>query len=174
MSRFKLIISLLGTFAMLYVMNKTGEPLKTAATPLGIINLEFASNQQKVDNILQAWEPNDLLHVAGTNTYWDFLFLFFYGWLLFNLCKLIYQKFPEGYGKFGLFLSRLAVLAAFFDVIENGFMLGVLHHSYTATGLLMMVSSSALKWGLVITVVLYSLIGLAWIGLKAISIKRTP
>jgi hypothetical protein len=157
---------------MFYIMNTTGKPLKTSATPLGIINLEFANSEAKVNTILTAWAPSPtetigLINLAKINTYCDFLYLFFYGWLLYNLCRLIYHKLPM-LGKFGFLFSRFAILAALLDVVENGFMLGVLNGSYSPLGLTLMATVSMIKWAIVAVVVLYCVVGLVGMAKKAI------
>ena len=71
----------IGSLVMVMVMSKTGATLKTPATPLGILNLEFAYNSAKADTILNAWQPDgkiDNIEVAKFNTLLDFIFLFFY------------------------------------------------------------------------------------------------
>jgi hypothetical protein len=170
--KLKFFISLLGFTVMFYIMNTSGKPLKTSATPRGILDLEFANTEAKVNVVLTAWAPSPaaiqgLINVAKINTYWDFLYLFFYGWLLYNLCKLIYHKLPV-YGKFGFLFSRFAILAALLDVIENAFMLGVLNGSQSPFGLTLMVTVSMLKWAIVAVVILYCVVGLLGMAKKAI------
>ena len=83
MQRFFLPFFLTGTMIMVFVMGKTGAPLKTTATPNGILNLEFAYNKVKVQEVVDAWtfsaiHSTDNIRVAQVNTWWDFIFLFFY------------------------------------------------------------------------------------------------
>ena len=49
------IFIIAGTLIMIYVMAVSGKSLKTAETPLGILNLEFAYNKAKTDVIMNAW-----------------------------------------------------------------------------------------------------------------------
>ncbi|MES2653530.1 MAG: hypothetical protein V4663_17465 [Bacteroidota bacterium] len=166
MQKIKFTVSIVGTLIMFYVMATTGKPLITSTTPLGILNLEFAYNQQMVEQILNAWK--NLIDTALINTYWDFLYLFFYAFLLVNICTLIHHRLRATYGKIGLLFGRLAILAAFLDVIENGFMLNVLNNSYNAMSLQLMVGASVLKWIIVLIVVLYSLVGLILLTIRSL------
>lgn len=159
----RFLIFILGTAAMMACMLITDQALKTSATPHGIIALEFAYNTQRVNAVLQAWETNtqgDGISMAKLNTYLDFIFLFFYAGLLFNICRFIYHKALNAYGRLGYFMAKMAVLAALLDIIENIFMLTVLHHPVQETALLFMSSASLLKWLTVIFVIIYSLWGL--------------
>ena len=165
MQKIKFIVSIVGTLVMFYIMSTTGKPLITNTTPLGILDLEFAYNSIKVEQIMTAWK--NLIDTALINTYWDFLYLFFYAFLLVNICKLIHHRLPHTYGKVGLLFARLAILAAFLDIIENGFMLHVLNNNYNATSLKLMVAASVLKWAVVLIVVLYSLAGLILLLFKS-------
>lgn len=170
MQKIKLLIAVIGTIIMMFIMTTTGAPLKTSNTPMGILNLEFAHQQQQVEVILKAWEPkaqHNLIQVAKTNTYWDFLYLICYGFLLYYSCRILHEKLPN-YGKIGLLFSRFAILAAVLDVVENGFMLGILNESYTALGLKIMVTASIIKWAIAVIVVLYCLVGLSLMAKRSI------
>lgn len=74
-----------GSLVMVIVMSKTSATLKTPATPLGILDLEFAYNGTKGGTVLTAWNANekiDNIEVAKFNTWLDFIFLFFYSLFL--------------------------------------------------------------------------------------------
>ena len=59
MKKILLPFFLIGTLAMMIVMTKTGSTLKTPATPMGILNLEFAYNTTKTAAIINAWAPTN-------------------------------------------------------------------------------------------------------------------
>lgn len=172
MQKIKFTVSIIGTLVMFYVMSTTGKPLITNATPLGILNLEFAYHPQKIEQIMSAWK--NLIDTALINTYWDFLYLFFYAFLLVNICTFIHHRLTITYGKVGLLFGRLAILAAFLDGIENGFMLNVLNNNYNVTSLQLMVGASVLKWIIVLAVILYSLVGLMLVILKSKKFNTSP
>ena len=80
MKKLQIPFFIAGTIIMIIIMSRTGKPLKTASTPAGIVNLEFAYNTVKVDSVFKAWgtgSTGSKIEVAKTNTYWDFLFIFF-------------------------------------------------------------------------------------------------
>ena len=153
----------IGTIAMMFVMVKTGAPLKTAATPLGILDLEFAYNSTQVTSIINAWKTPGHPHkifVAIYNTFWDFLFLFFYAGFLFLACKKIAATVKGPVARAGYLIARGALLAGFLDVLENIGMLISLHGHVSAPVSFLTVFFSVIKWGLVIIAVLYVLTGL--------------
>ncbi len=153
----------IGTMVMMVVMAKTGASLKTDATPLGIIDLEFAYNTAKITPILNAWAPTektDNIAAAIINTYWDFLFMFFYAGFLFLACKKIAATLKSPVAKAGNLIAKAALLAAFLDVIENTGILITLHGNTSSTVAFCTTFFSVIKWGLVIIAVLYLLTGL--------------
>lgn len=162
-----LFIFFIGTIAMIYVMVKTGSGLKNSITPSGIIDLEFAYNTTKTNTVINSWKQNDKINDAIKNTYWDFVFLFFYSGFLFFACKRIacFTKGPVA--KAGNLFARGALLAGCFDVLENIGMLLTLHNSGSAVTAFFTTFFSVLKWILVTIAVLYTLCGITfWITKK--------
>ena len=156
---------ILGTIIMIAVMLTTGKPLKTTSTPGGIVNLEFAYNKDKVDSVFNAWGINTAsskINIARTNTYWDFLFIFFYSGLLFLASRRFSGIYREntGFNRAGKLLARLAIVAGVLDVIENGCMLQTLngssHHFYALCAAV----CAGIKFTLLTVVVLYVFISL--------------
>ena len=162
MKKYLLLIFLLGTLLMMLVMEKTGASLKTTATPLGILNLEFANNTTKITTVLNAWAPTppaDNIEAAINNTYYDFLFLFFYAFFLFFACKKIASVINGFLANAGNIIAVMALLAGFFDVLENTGMLLSLN-GHTAGGIAFLTTFfSVIKWCFVIVAVLYVLTG---------------
>lgn len=173
MQKAKLIISILGTVVMMYVMYISGYALQTPNYPYGIVHLPFAYDVEKANSILAEWtimngQGLPLTEVARLNTYYDFIYLFFYGFLLYHLCRLIFQRFRNGYGVWGNLMSKFALMAAVFDVLENVLMLAVLDRNYDRFVLLCMAGVSFLKWLTVAVVILYVFIGLSQMIYKTI------
>ena len=147
---------------MMMVMAITGNPMKHPATPMGIVNLELASNAADVQNILNAWDNDisqhrDVLAHARTNTWLDFIFIFFYSSLLYFLCKKlkrIYQAKSFLYNT-GTFIGYAAIVAGVFDIVENIGMLLSLHGHITNFIALVTAIFSFAKWLLVLTAVLF-------------------
>jgi len=161
----------IGTMAMMVVMLKTGATLKTDTTPMGIIDLEFAYNTTKIKPILSAWAPTektDNITAATINTYWDFLFMFFYAGFLFLACKKIATTMKGTVAIAGNLIAKAALLAAFLDVIENTGMLITLHGHTSSTVSFCTTFFSVIKWGLVIIAVLYLLTGLLVLAYRRI------
>jgi len=140
-------------------MAKTGATLKTPATPKGIIDLEFAYNASKASEVLIAWTgfiPVDNNLIAIVNTWIDFIFLFFYAFFLYYLCKLIAASFNGTFNTIGNFLAKSALAAGVFDILENIGMLITLHGHISDYYTLLTFIFSITKWLLVIAAVLYA------------------
>lgn len=149
-----------GTFIMMYVMMSTGKSLKTPFTPLGILDLEFAFNSEKVHSILNTWSQAeageiDNIKVAVKNTWLDFIFLFFYSLFLFYSCKSIAESFTGFLNKFGKLLAMAALNAGLLDIVENAGMLISLN-GFTSDGIAMLTSICALvKWIMALAALMY-------------------
>jgi hypothetical protein len=162
MKKLLLPFFLIGTIVMIFVMAKTGATLKPA-TAHGILDLEFAYNTTKTADVLKAWAPVngfDNIVVAKTNTYYDFLFLFFYSGFLFLACKKIASKTGGGFSKTGNIVAQAALVAGFLDILENIGMLLTLSNQGSLAIALCTTIVSLIKWLLAIMAVLYLLIGL--------------
>lgn len=160
MKKFLLPIFLIGTILTQVVVFRTGTTLKTTETPIGVINLEFAYNTIRTDAIMKSWSMAngiDNIKVVKINTYYDFLFLFFYAGFLFLACKKIATLNTN---KTGLWIARGALLAGLFDVFENFGMLYTLsgHNNNLVT--LFTAIFASIKFLLVIIAILYLLFGL--------------
>ncbi len=162
MKKFAIPFFLVGTLAMMYVMVKTGAPLNTPTTQSGILSLEFAPNKIKVDSVLLAWQatPNSTfskIDAAKINTYWDFVFLFFYAGFLYFSCRKLSTGFREGTGfaNAGIHLSKAALVAGALDVVENICMLQSLAGNGSNSLAMVTMFAALIKWLLVIVCVLY-------------------
>ena len=150
-----------GSLVMLMVMAKTSATLKTTATPLGILNLEFAYNSAKASHVLNAWQPNDRIdniEVAEYNTWLDFIFLFFYSLFLFTGCKLLSVNYSGAIQKVGQMLAKGAILAGLLDIVENAGMLFTLHCNINNSILFLTTAVSIIKWILALAALVYLLI----------------
>ncbi len=169
MKKFLLPFFLIGTGVMMVVMAKTGAPLKTSATPLGILDLEFAHTAEKVSKVIAAWsQPDGANRVAAahTNTYCDFLFLFFYAGFLFLACRKIAAAFKGPVTVWGNHIGRGALLAGLLDILENSGMLLSLSGSVSDGTALFTTVVSIIKWSLAILAVLFLVTGLLALGLR--------
>ena len=161
----------IGTLAMMFVMAKTGATLKTPATPMGILNLEFAYNTTKTATIINAWAPtNEINNILAAiyNTFYDFLFLIFYAGFLFLACNKIAANMQGPAAKAGQLFASGALLAGFLDLLENTGMLITLHGHGSSSVAFLTTFCSVIKWGLVIIAVLYLLTGLLLLAYRRI------
>jgi hypothetical protein len=152
-----------GTMVMIYVMAITSTTLKTAATPIGILNLEFAYNNVKTAAVVKAWAPNntiDNISVAKNNTYYDFIFLGFYASFLFFTGKKIAQIKNS---TTGMLIAKGAIAAGVLDIAENAGMLMTLSGNASGTIALLTVIFSVIKWLLAITAAFYCVAGIVYL-----------
>ena len=152
-----------GTLIMAYVMAASGKSLKTPETSLGIIHLEFAYTKQKVNAVLDTWSyPGtnniDNISVAIQNTWFDFIFLFFYSLFLFYACRSISTAFNGLLHNAGKLMAAGSLYAGLSDIAENAGMLISLN-GYTSNLIAFLtVSFSAIKWILVLAALSFILI----------------
>ena len=151
---------------MIVVMSKTGAPLKTPDTPKGILDLEFAYNATLANDVKTAWVLAPSMNTIGaakTNTWLDFIFLFFYSLFLFFTCKKMARLSNGSFSKAGLLLAKGALLAGFLDILENAGMLYTLSGPTSETVTLCTTTCSVIKWILALTAVVYCLAGLIYL-----------
>lgn len=161
MRNYFFLIIAVGSLVMLMVMAKTSATLKTTATPMGILNLEFAYNSAKAGTVLYAWRPTekiDNIEVAKFNTWLDFIFLFFYSLFLFMGCKILSANYAGAIQNAGLILAKGAILAGLLDIVENAGMLFTLHGHINNSILFLTAAVSIIKWILALAAVVYLLI----------------
>ncbi len=172
MKKLLLPFFLTGTLMMMVVMAKTGSTLKTPATPMGILDLEFAYNMSKTVTVLNAWAPTpqlDNITVAKINTWWDFVFLFFYAGFLFIACKKIAATFNGPVARAGNIIAKAAILAGILDILENIGMFITLHGHTSSVVAFGTTFISVIKWLLAIIAVLYVLTGLLVLAYRKIT-----
>jgi hypothetical protein len=163
MKKLRLPFLFVGTMVMIYVMGKTSSTLKTAATPIGILNLEFAYNNAKTAAVVHAWAPNntiDNITVAKNNTYYDFIFLAFYASFLFASSKKIAQIKNSNTG---ILIANGAIAAGILDIAENAGMLFTLSGNVSGAVAFITVVCAAIKWVLAIIAALYCLAGIVYL-----------
>jgi hypothetical protein len=171
MKKLLLPLFFIGTIAMMAVMAKTGAPLKTPATPLGILDLEFAYNTAKISTVMNAWSPAngiDNINAAKTNTWFDFLFLFFYSIFLYLACKRMALNIKGPVAKAGNAIAAGALLAGMLDILENTGMLITLNGHVSAGIAFFTCFFSVIKWALALIALLYVLTGLLTLGWQRI------
>jgi len=174
MKKFLLPFFFIGSMAMIVVMAKTGATLKTPATPHGILDLEFAYSSSKIAIVLEAWRPKDPRLTCGINcdavinTYWDFIFLFFYAGFLFLACKKIASNIKGPVATAGNIIAKGALVAGFLDILENAGMLYTLSYHDSSVIAFATTFTSVIKWVLALIAVLYVLTGLLVLAYRRI------
>ena len=150
------------TGIFLLLMLYTGRSLRTPETPEGILNLEFAYNGKKVNQVLGSWKKyadstEDIITAAKNNTYLDFIFLFFYSLFLFTCCRQLARSLlhQEVFKKIFFILSACALLTGLLDIIENTGMLVSLNGAGSDAVAKVTTISAGIKWILVLLLIVF-------------------
>jgi hypothetical protein len=111
------------TLILFIVLGVTDEPLKTSASPNGIVSFELAGNFANAQSILNSWNNRAKMYAAFSLGI-DFLFLFAYSFLfaivIAKLSVALKNRFGENLVfRIGIILTALQFFAAFFDTAEN-------------------------------------------------------
>lgn len=104
------------TLAVMFALHVSGEPLKTAAAPAGIISYEFAGTLPVAQAMIESWGVTARIS-AGLNLGFDYLFLALYPLAIGLGCVIVAR------GGFlstpGILLAWGQLLAGLLDAIEN-------------------------------------------------------
>jgi hypothetical protein len=155
-----------GTIIMVYVMISTGKTLETAATPLGIIDLEIAPDKASVQHILDVWQKTGKspgnIEAAKKNTWLDFLFIIFYAPFLYVCCTKLAAGFKKTsiIARIGKLVAMGIIIEGILDFLENFGMLKSLNGEVSGNIALFTASCSLVKWTLVFIALLYILAAL--------------
>jgi hypothetical protein len=114
------------TFAALAVLTMValqllGGPLKTNASPAGIVSFELAGSSENIERILASWDPSARVF-AGLNLGLDFLFIDAYVGVIGLGCVLVGSAFGRRVrwlGAAGGAIAWAVVLAGVLDCVEN-------------------------------------------------------
>lgn len=163
MQKIRWFVFILGTLTMIVVMRKTSASLQTPTTPNGILDLELPYTKEKAKAVLATWQTSydekgvSNNRVAVINTWWDFAFLFFYSGLLLLLTGLLARRHTGKLQRLGLFFQKAVWAIALLDVAENMGMFCMLGGTVTSQVVLFTSACAALKWILVLLVIIYIL-----------------
>jgi hypothetical protein len=147
-----------GLFIMIVIMRFQGSALTTPTSPLGIIDLEFATAPQRVIELLSHWD----VVAVKLNIWLDFLFIASYVYFLFVMAERFSLRWPDHHimRQAGLFLSRVSIVAGMCDVVENLLMLQTISGNYTTLSLQLTFYCAAFKFVLIGIVLLYFIISI--------------
>lgn len=119
----RFLLAGLAAAAMLWLMVWHGAWLKTASTPLGIIDLELAGTTERLAAINAAWYS--LRHHATWNIIWDFFFLCAYSSFFYHGVHAAYKRW-HWHRRLGMawgWVALLVFLPGIIDAFENIVML---------------------------------------------------
>lgn len=142
-------------------------PLKTPASPMGILSLELAMNRENTNQVLAAWKSMNLTEDASMSVMIDFAFIYTY--LLFFIFSLKYFKTyfkrrKKILSKIAAILITLVAIVAFFDTMENVFLLIILDGNFIPSILFLSIVST-LKFTFLSVCLLYLLLCLIYSSL---------
>ncbi len=153
----KLISAGISCLLMIVLMRIQGSSLKTAQTPGGILNLEFANSPAKLTDALSAWNAT----VVTNNIWLDFLFIPSYVLLLSLITAACAAKWGiKIVSGIGSILVRAAFAAGIFDIAENLLMMQSIAGNYTPNSLWLTYYCAGIKFMIVAIILFYILISI--------------
>jgi len=105
----------------LLTLQLLGGPLRTDASPAGIVSYELAGTVERSERILESWDPTARVF-AGLNLGLDFLFIDAYVGAIGLGCVLVGMglgRRSRSLGAAGSYLAWAIVLAGVLDCLEN-------------------------------------------------------
>lgn len=151
------LLSLLLTFCTAFLMQWQGMPLKSEATPIGIVNLELANTEELFQKIMSIWDNP----TVQLNIWLDFLFIPAYTYFFVSSLWWIREKHQNSWMKSaGQNLNILAYLACILDIVENIFMLFAIGGNYSGLSLQLMAIIASLKFICIAFILIYLIVSL--------------
>jgi hypothetical protein len=153
----KLLVATISFLLVFIAMRFQGAALKTAITPEGILNLEFANSPAKLMQILTTWD----LTIAKQNIWIDFLFIPSYVLLISMLAAFCASKWENNFiSKAGAIMVRGVFVAGVLDIAENLLMLESIAGNYTPSSLWLTYYCASIKFLIVSLALLYIVISI--------------
>ena len=115
------LILLLLALGLMVVLQVIDVPLRTSASPSGIISFELAGTSSAAERILQAWGTQGLAY-AGLSLGLDYLFMFGYAGCIGLGCAIVAEgagRGRAGIARSGIVLGWAMLLALLLDATEN-------------------------------------------------------
>lgn len=144
---------------MIFLLRWQGNDLIQSVTPSGILALEFANTPEQLNYVLSFWNKE----TVRINIWIDFLFIIAYTWFfvlaIAQTASIWEQRVMVQFGATGI---RLAFLAAMLDITENILMLQSINGHYTTSSLQLTWYCAAIKFAIVIVLLLYILLTIAF------------
>lgn len=156
MINIKIILFLLaGTLFFFFLLRWQGQALVSDDSPAGIVSLELAVNKENTANIIESWITEGVITNARNNILIDFLFIPFYVMLFYTLCGSISVRNSGRIAMMGVLLAFCSLIAGFFDVIENIFMLSSTYSMFSQLTSMLTAFFAASKFILLLIALLY-------------------
>lgn len=150
-----LLLSTVFSIIMIIVLRWQGKELMQPSTPSGILALEFANTPEKLQVVLNAWNKE----TVQNNILLDFLFIIAYTWFfVVGVATSTTQWMNRFMQQFGATGIRMAFLAGILDITENILMLQSIYGHYTASSLQLTWYCAAIKFLIVIILLLFMIL----------------
>jgi hypothetical protein len=146
------------TLALTAVLQVVGQPLQTAAAPLGIVSFELAGAPAAAQAMVASWDHNAQLHAAFSLGL-DYLYMPLYAVAIALACVRAAGtslRTPAAAASLGLLLAWGLGLAALLDAVENSALWQVLQGSALAAWPLLARWCAIVKFSLVIAGLFYA------------------
>ena len=155
---FLLVVTLL----LLFVLGVVDRPLKTAASPAGILSFQFAGDLTRARQILESWDEKGRRYAAFSLGI-DYLFLVIYPLTIALNCVLVAEsvvgRYPS-YSVVGTIVAWAQLLAGLLDAVENYALVRLLFGSQSGRFPPISFWCATVKFALVGLGIMYVLIGL--------------
>jgi hypothetical protein len=149
------------TLALTAVLQVVGQPLQTAAAPLGIVSFELAGTLAAAQVMVASWDHSAQLHAAFSLGL-DYLYMPLYAFAIALACvraAVSSLRTPTAAASLGILLAWGLGLAALLDAVENIALWQVLQGSTLAVWPPVARWCAIVKFSLVIAGLLYAGVG---------------
>ena len=149
---------------VIFLLMRPVEAALKAASPYGVMELEFAWTEEQMNRIFESWS-NDLINQELSATYLDYGFLIVYSTFLAGITLLIVRKILSGQIQLiGLYMTVVPFIAALFDAIENLNLILMLSSPSNFPTFSPFLASlfATLKFGFLILVIIFWIISAVW------------
>jgi hypothetical protein len=117
-SRRSFFVFLAATLAIFFIFSFLDQPLRTPASPNGIVSFELAGSLANARSMIDSWGERGRLF-AAFGLGFDFLFMPVYALALSIGALLAAGKHSGTFARLGAWIARGAWIAAGFDAVEN-------------------------------------------------------
>jgi hypothetical protein len=158
-----LLVALVAVVVLLVVHDATFAPALDRGGP-GIVEFELAGSPARATQILDGWgEPGRRAAVSAIGV--DYAFLVAYSAFLALAAAVVAARSPGWWGRAGRFVPWLCLLAGAADAVENTILLRVIdgyrHGGVGSLAPALAADAARVKFGLILVVAGYLLVGLA-------------